>query len=123
MYRLFGGVCAVALGGAMAILGAGCGGSSPSATGAGGSAGNGGSGGSTGGGGTAVQTTSGPYQPLVVNATWTYHVNDKGLIYDKMTKFEAQEDLGGPKAGTMAFRMRETMPSESQLTWYHAEGD
>src|SRR5215831_3570140 len=70
-----------------------------------------------------VQPTSGPYQPLSVGATWSYHVNDKGVKYDKNAAFEVQEDLGGPKAGTTAFRMKETFPATVQLTWYHQEGD
>jgi hypothetical protein len=75
------------------------------------------------GGGGPVIPTSGPYQPLVVGATWLYHVNDKGVKYDKNAAFEAQEDLGGPKAGTSGFRMRETFPASIQLTWYHQNGD
>src|SRR5262249_53979170 len=75
------------------------------------------------GGGGPVIPTSGPYQPLVVGASWTYHVNDKGVKYDKKAGFEAQEDLGGPKAGTSGFRMRQTLPATVQLTWYHQNGE
>lgn len=76
-----------------------------------------------GGLGGEVQPTSGPYQPLVIGATWTYHVNDKGVKYDKSAVFEVEEDLGGPKAGTTGIRMRETFPATTQLTWYRQEGD
>jgi hypothetical protein len=70
-----------------------------------------------------VQVTSGPYQPMVVGAQWLYHVNDKGVKYDKQAVFETQEDEGGPKAGTQGFRMKETMPATTQLTWYSQQGD
>ena len=69
-----------------------------------------------------VIPTSGPYQPMTVGDTWLYHVNDKGVKYDKTATFEAQEDEGGPKAGTQGFRMRESFPANVQLTWYHQEG-
>jgi hypothetical protein len=80
-----------------------------------------GSGGAGGGG--PVQVTTGDYQPLVVNATWAFNINDKGVKYDKTVTTEAFEDLGGMKAGTMAYRMRTTIPNDIQLTWYHREGD
>jgi len=104
-----------ALAGALA---GGCGGGS---TGASGAVHPGGTGGTTITG--PIQETSGPYQPLAVNAAWTYHVDDKGVIYDKNSTVEAQEDAGGPKAGTMAFRWRDTFPSNGQLTWYVVDGD
>lgn len=68
--------------------------------------------------GATIQATSGPYQPLVVGATWTYHVDDMGLVYDKQSTVEAQEDIGGTKAGISGFRVRETIKSAIQLTWY-----
>jgi hypothetical protein len=104
--------------GLAAALAGGCGGSS----GASGNTvvtGSGGSGGAVDG---PVQPTTGPYQPMAVNATWTYNVDDKGVKYVKTAVFEAMEDLGGPKAGTMGYRMKETFPSHVQLTWYHQEG-
>jgi hypothetical protein len=105
--------------GCAAALAAGCGGGND---GGGSSPGSGGSGGSGSGGGGTVTPTSGPFQPLVVNASWTYHVNDKGVEYDKPALFEAVEDMGGPKAGTMGYRMRETLPTQAQLTWYTQVG-
>jgi hypothetical protein len=80
-----------------------------------------GGGGSGGDGGTPigmVMQTSGPYQPLSVGTTWTYHVNDQGVVYDKQSTVEAQEDIGGAKAGTTGFRVRETIKGAIQLTWY-----
>jgi hypothetical protein len=82
-----------------------------------------GCGGSGGGGNSGtpigmIKDTSGPYQPLSVGTTWTYHVNDQGVIYDKQSAVEAQEDIGGSKAGITGFRVRETIKSSVQLTWY-----
>jgi hypothetical protein len=88
----------------------------------GGSGGPAGSGPAMGTGGTDAvpTTTTGPYQPLVMNATWVYRVNDMGVVYEKTNVVEAREDLGGSKAGTMAYRVREMLPTEIQLTWYQA---
>ena len=65
-----------------------------------------------------VTPTSGPYQPLTVGTTWTYHVNDQGVIYDKTSDVQAQEDIGGTKAGITGFRVRENIKGAVQLTWY-----
>src|SRR3954471_7242463 len=62
--------------------------------------------------------TTGPYQPLTVGSTWTYHVDDQGTVYDKQSSVEAFEDMGGDIAGTMGFKVRETIKSSVQLTWY-----
>ena len=62
--------------------------------------------------------TSGPYQPLTVGSTWTFHVDDQGVVYDKDSTVEAQEDIGGAAAGISGFRVRETIKSAIQLTWY-----
>jgi hypothetical protein len=43
--------------------------------------------------------TTGPYQPLTVGTTWTYHVDDQGVVYDKQSAVEAFEDMGGAIAG------------------------
>jgi hypothetical protein len=63
------------------------------------------------------QVTSGPYQPLTVGTTWTY-VYDQGVVYDKQSSVEAFEDMGGMAAGTMGFRVRETIKASVQMTWY-----
>jgi hypothetical protein len=68
--------------------------------------------------GGVVTPTSGPYQPLSVGSTWAYHVDDQGIVYEKDSSVEALEDVGGPKAGTMGYRVRETVKSSIQLTWY-----
>ena len=62
--------------------------------------------------------TTGPYQPLTVGSTWTYHVDDQGVVYDKQSSVEAFEDMGGAIAGTMGFKVRETVKAAVQLTWY-----
>jgi hypothetical protein len=62
--------------------------------------------------------TTGPYQPLTVGSTWTYHVEDQGVVYDKQSSVEAYEDMGGDIAGTMGFKVRETIKASVQLTWY-----
>jgi hypothetical protein len=64
------------------------------------------------------QETSGPYQPLTVGTTWTYHVDDQGTVYDKQSSVDAYEDMGGDVAGTMGFKVRETIKAAIQLTWY-----
>ena len=66
--------------------------------------------------------TTGPYQPLTVGSTWTYHVDDQGVVYDKQSSVEAFEDMGGAIAGTMGFKMRETVKAAIQLTWYEQTG-
>jgi hypothetical protein len=103
----------------------GCGGAGGDSSGTGGGGTGGGLGGSGGGpaiDASSIPATTGPYQPLVLNATWAFHVNDKGVQYDKTSVVEAMEDLGGPKAGTMGFRVKETFPSQTQLTWYAQSG-
>ena len=64
--------------------------------------------------------TTGPYQPLVIGATWTYHVDDQGEVYEKQSSVMASEDMGGAKAGTMAFRVQENVKDKIQLTWFQA---
>src|SRR6185436_10523915 len=66
--------------------------------------------------------TSGPYQPLTVGTTWTYHVDDQGVVYDKQSSVDAFEDMGGDIAGTMGFKVRETVKAAIQLTWYEQTG-
>jgi hypothetical protein len=62
--------------------------------------------------------TSGPYQPLTIGSTWTYHVDDQGVVYEKGSAVEALEDMGGMEAGVMGYRVRETVKASIQLTWY-----
>ena len=53
-----------------------------------------------------------------VGSTWTYHVDDQGTVYEKQSSVEAFEDMGGDIAGTMGYRVRETVKASIQLTWY-----
>lgn len=64
------------------------------------------------------QETSGPYQPLTVGSSWTYHVDDQGTVYEKQSSVETYEDMGGMAAGTMGYKVRETVKASIQLTWY-----
>lgn len=90
----------------------------------------GGGGGTTsplnGGGGSgsdaAVQQTSGDYEPLAVGVSWTYHVDDNGVTYDKTTAVIATEDAGGPAAGITVFHLVDTFPANKQDTWYQVDG-
>jgi hypothetical protein len=69
-----------------------------------------------------VQTTTGPYEPLAVGASWTYHVNDSGVVYDKVSTVEAMEDAGGMYAGVTVFRVHDHFTAEDQNTWYQVDG-
>src|SRR5205823_1876668 len=62
--------------------------------------------------------TTGPYQPLTVGSTWTYHVTDQSVVYDKQSSVDAYEDMGGMAPGVMGYKVRETIKSSIQFTWY-----
>ena len=44
------------------------------------------------------------------------------MVYDKQSAVEAFEDMGGDIAGTMGFKVRETVKAAIQLTWYEQTG-
>jgi hypothetical protein len=70
-----------------------------------------------GGGGT------GRYLPLSVGSTWTWRVTDSaGTSYDKVSTVEAMEDVGGAKAGTMAYRVRTTGSGGDTVSWQEDTG-
>ena len=78
-----------------------------------------------GGGGTSgamPQMTSGPYEPLAAGVSWTYHVNDQGVTYDKVSTVQGTEDAGGPAAGITVFHLVDTFPADTQNTWYQVDG-
>jgi hypothetical protein len=80
-----------------------------------------GSGGTTGAlaaDGAVPLMTSGRYQPLVVGATWVYNVTDTGVAYTKNSAVESLEDVGGMFAGTMGYKVSESIKTSTQLTWY-----
>ena len=65
--------------------------------------------------------TSGRYQPMVVGATWVYNVTDTGFAYTKNSAGRvAFEDIGGMAAGTMGYKVSETIKTSTQLTWYES---
>jgi hypothetical protein len=101
-----------ALAGALAL--AGCGGGSGTTSPLNGGGGNGVD--------AAAQVTTGPYEPLAVGLSWTYHVNDNGVAYDKTTAVTATEDAGGPAAGITVFHLVDTFPADKQNTWYQVDG-
>ena len=101
-----------------AVAGAGCGGSGSG--GGGSSSGSGGTSGSLAADGAVPQVTSGRYQPLVVGSTWVYNVTDTGVAYTKNSAVESLEDIGGIAAGTMGYKVSETIKTSTQLTWYES---
>src|SRR5947209_8347060 len=90
--------------------------------------GSGGSSSPLGGGGAGgtptgdAQMTDGPYEPLAVGLSLTYHVDDQGVKYDKVSTVTATEDAGGPYAGTTVFHLIDTFPADTQNTWYQVDG-
>ncbi len=78
-----------------------------------------GGGGNSGG---TPQKTSGPYEPLAAGVSWTYHVNDQGVTYDKTSTVKGTEDAGGPAAGITVFHLVDTFPADTQNTWYQVDG-
>ena len=80
--------------------------------------------GSGGGSGSdaAAQMTTGPYEPLAVGVSWTYHVNDNGVAYDKTSTVMDTEDAGGQAAGITVFRLVDNFPNDKQTTWYQVDG-
>jgi len=70
----------------------------------------------------AVPTmTTGRYQPLVVGAQWVYQVTDtNNVAYTKTSSVVSFEDVGGTYAGTMTYKLSETVKSSTQYTWYQS---
>ncbi len=97
-------------------IAAGCGGSDGGGGGGGDSDGGGGVDG--GGGGT------GRYFPLEVGASWTFRVVDvtDGSVSSKTQSVDAFEDVGGDKAGVMAFRLRSDKDSGYSISWQEDTG-
>jgi hypothetical protein len=58
------------------------------------------------------------FLPLEVGATWTYNVTPMvGPAETKAQTVEAFEDVGGDKAGTMAFRVRTEKIDGATVSW------
>jgi hypothetical protein len=70
--------------------------------------------------GAVPQVTSGRYQPLSIGSTWVYNVTDTGVAYTKNSQIMSFEDIGGVAAGTMGYKMSETIKTSTQLTWYES---
>ena len=66
------------------------------------------------------QVTSGRYQPLSVGTTWVYNVTDTGVAYTKNSQVMPFEDIGGMAAGTMGYKVSETIKTSTQFTWYES---
>ncbi len=63
--------------------------------------------------------TMGSYQPLAVGAQWVYQVTDtNNVAYTKTSSVVSYEDVGGVYAGTMTYKVSETVKSSTQYTWY-----
>jgi hypothetical protein len=66
------------------------------------------------------------YLPLAIGATWTFKVTDgeDATVSMKKISVEALEDVGGPKAGTMAFRLRTDKGDDDKtVSWQQRVGD
>src|SRR5687768_7874272 len=66
---------------------------------------------------------SGGYLPLVTGRSWSYRVTDtSGVVEDKTQAVGALEDVGGTKAGTMAYRLTTTKPGGMVVSWQEDTG-
>ena len=102
-----------------AMSGVGCGGGGSSGS-VGSNSGSGGSTGALAADGAVPLVTTGRYQPLVVGTTWVYNVTDTGVAYVKNSAVMSYEDIGGIAAGTMGYKVSETIKTSTQLTWYES---
>lgn len=67
-------------------------------------------------------TGEGRYLPLVPGARWTYQVDD-GELGEKTQTVGPLEDVGGAKAGTLAYRMTTTKPGGGEtISWQEDTG-
>ena len=71
------------------------------------------------GGGECTTAAGERWLPLAVGTTWTYRVSDGsgGAAVEKTTTVEAFEDVGGDKAGTMAYRIRTEKIDGVTVSW------
>jgi hypothetical protein len=83
----------------------------------------GGGGGADGGGGVGGSDS---FFPIAMGGSWTYRVTDTatGVTANKTQTVDAFEDVGGAKAGTMAYRLTTSKPSGKEtVSWQGIEGD
>ncbi|MBP9203952.1 MAG: hypothetical protein KBG28_08330 [Kofleriaceae bacterium] len=69
--------------------------------------------------------TTGRYLPLATGNSWTYQVTDvgTGAMESKTQTVGAVEDVGGVKAGTMAFRVSTTKVGGAVTSWQQDTGE
>lgn len=67
---------------------------------------------------------TGRYLPMKVGNSWTYKITDsKGVFANKKSTVEALEDVGGPKSGTTAFRVRTEDTQGATVGWQQDVGN
>lgn len=67
-------------------------------------------------------SATGRYLALVTGASWTYRVTDPGGTAEKTQTVGALEDVGGSKAGVMAYRMTTTKAGGQVVSWQEDTG-
>ena len=65
----------------------------------------------------------GRYMELVPGRTWTYRVTDQNGVRAKSQTVGPLEDVGGEKAGTMAYRLTTTKAGGMVVSWQQDLGD
>lgn len=67
---------------------------------------------------------TGRYLPMRTGASWTYRVtDDNGDMTEKTQTVGAEEDVGGAKVGTLAFRVETTKAGGTVTSWQEDTGD
>ncbi len=66
---------------------------------------------------------SGRYLPLRPGLSWTYRVSDSAGVTEKTQTVGALEDVGGTKAGTMAYRLTTVKAGGTVVSWQEDRGD
>jgi hypothetical protein len=68
-------------------------------------------------------TVTGRYLPLRTGASWTYRVTGTAGTRNKTQEVGALEDVGGLKAGVMAFRVTTTKTTGQVISWQQDTGE
>lgn len=66
--------------------------------------------------------TTGRYLELVPGASWRYRVTDANGVIEKIQTVGSLEDVGGTKAGVMAYRMTTTKAGGQVVSWQEDTG-
>ena len=71
-----------------------------------------------------VNPGTGRYLPMKQGATWTYEIEDPttGAVEEKVSTVGALEDVGGTKAGTMAFKVTTERLDGMTVSWQEDTG-